>query len=553
MYSSENGDGEPKEGPVGVARFEEEEEASVNVGGGMRESVRVVNARRTAEDDRKIWGGKMVDSIHDHEGSISHFSDECLSVHGLYDALYSRNGWLRTVSYLFMWVAFGCLFLYLTIPQVKSFQEGNVNTHVSFEESLTSTGAAQGLPLPILTVCPRGSGIRCDCNLWRRLYCRYTVDLPDKREWRRRFVDLACINDLSFDFNGDTVWNNANCDQHFGPNSTTANVDVCDPTPQQIAAVPEIGEFTGERLFARILERENTMDGPYLTNEEENVYGILALSNNVVFFRHLDYLTVEPIPEEWVTRSYLDPTRTQVCVHLRPPMDVRQTTPGSRNGIAVLITNINTELSPLRDVGEVSPTVDVHVNVIAASRYSQPSLVVERHEFFPVPAGFTTDIGYGVQSLERSRGYGLPSSKKCNEDVNADPRFACVQESAARLAHEVCGCPNDASLLPAGFFSNSGVKDIPTLTCSNSFGTVQADCVEEVLTRSSATLEECPVLCTSFRTKMQSKSQVTLSALQRGYLQILQTALSPSPNRTNSTIELDETAVLNVGLHSLSK
>ena len=104
---------------------------------------RTVNAPRTVEDNKKFWGGKMVDSIQAVDGNISLFSDECLSVHGLYAAFYSRNGWGRTTLYLMTWLGFGVFFLFLTIPLIRDYQARALSTYVGFD-----TGTSEGLPLP---------------------------------------------------------------------------------------------------------------------------------------------------------------------------------------------------------------------------------------------------------------------------------------------------------------------------------------------------------------------------------------------------------------------
>jgi hypothetical protein len=106
-------------------------------------TLRTVNTPRTVEDNKKFWGGKMVDSIQSVDGNISLFSDECLSVHGLYAAFYSRNGWGRTTLYLMTWLGFGVFFLFLTIPLIRDYQARALSTYVGFD-----TGTSEGLPLP---------------------------------------------------------------------------------------------------------------------------------------------------------------------------------------------------------------------------------------------------------------------------------------------------------------------------------------------------------------------------------------------------------------------
>lgn len=265
----------------------------------------VIGSVRTAEDNKKIWGGKMVDSIKAVEGNFSLFSDECLSIHGLYDAFYSRNGWCRTLVYLVFWTAVGCFFVYLTVPLVADFNKKTLTTSVDFEE-----GTTVGLPLPIITVCPHGSGYRCDCLLWRQLHCRYLEDVPNQ-VWRERFNTYACLDDFErMPKSGDVVWTDPRCED-FGENATLALEDPCIPTERESEVFPGARNITTEFLFDAVVARENSTNGPYISYAELAVYGSRRVATNVTFYRPsrnpLRRLEATMIPPAWVRREYIEP------------------------------------------------------------------------------------------------------------------------------------------------------------------------------------------------------------------------------------------------------
>jgi hypothetical protein len=175
----------------------------------------------------------MLDSIQAVEGNISLFSDECLSIHGLYDAFYSRNGWGRTAVYLLTWCVFGGVFFYLTAPLVEAYHTKTVITHVKFAEA-----TKEGLSLPIVTVCPHGRNvIQCNCLLWGKLYnCRYSVVI-NNTEWRDRFGVLGCIRDFEKDSTGRKVWTDPQCEQ-LASCAEFSLVDPCYSSEQEMKDSP---------------------------------------------------------------------------------------------------------------------------------------------------------------------------------------------------------------------------------------------------------------------------------------------------------------------------
>ena len=263
---------------------------------------RTVNTPRTVEDNKKFWGGKMVDSIQAVDGNISLFSDECLSVHGLYAAFYSRNGWGRTTLYLMTWLGFGVFFLFLTIPLIRDYQARVLSTYVGFD-----TGTSEGLPLPIVTVCPHGDGIRCDCLLWRKLYCRYDIDVPNE-EWRRRFGEYGCVRYFQRTDLGEPFWFDPQCEDFI--NGSVALTDSCAPTQREIQDLPFLQDVNADVLYDAIVGREESDGGPYITYEELAIYGSLRIADNVHFFRAEGMLRDRDLVDvnaEWVERSYLEP------------------------------------------------------------------------------------------------------------------------------------------------------------------------------------------------------------------------------------------------------
>lgn len=262
-----------------------------------------VNAPRSQEDNKKFWGGKMVDSVQAVEGNISLFSDECLSIHGLYDAFYSRNGWGRTTVYLFSWLFFGGFFLFLTLPLAADYNQRRVTTEVDFQE-----GTSEGLPLPIVTVCPHGSGVRCDCLLWRKLHCRYAVDVPNT-DWQSRFSSQGCIHEFVYDpITGEPFWADPQCDD-FG-DGTKVLIDPCQPSPVEMKELPFLVNVTTDDMFDTVVKRETVADGPYLTYEELLVYGSRRVATNVNFYRGGNSIrkeTMQRIPPGWIQKIYMEP------------------------------------------------------------------------------------------------------------------------------------------------------------------------------------------------------------------------------------------------------
>lgn len=164
-----------------------------------------------------------------------------------------------------------------------------------------------GETLPVVTVCPHGTGIQCDCQLWRKLYCRYQVDVPN-REWRDRFSAYGCAKDFRRDGNNQHVWVDPQCEQFSNETSMLAE-DTCMSTPEEVAALPFLAEVNGSTLFDAIVKREESEGGPYITYEEQMIYGSRRVSDKVRFYKKasgLHGVHLENVNSEWVTHTYVE-------------------------------------------------------------------------------------------------------------------------------------------------------------------------------------------------------------------------------------------------------
>mmetsp|Transcript_45195 Transcript_45195/g.54803 ORF Transcript_45195/g.54803 Transcript_45195/m.54803 type:complete len:165 (+) Transcript_45195:269-763(+) len=140
---------------------------------------------------------------------------------------------------------------------VKQYQEKATSTSVFGETAI------DGLPYPIVTICPKGSGIRCDCQLWKRLTCRYhRSNITDVFQFGHLTCEVdwifsspqeieATIDELCSKTWNDLVWSNNNCGKIL---------------------------VSEQELYERVVARQ--IGGyPYLSMEETITYGACLITH----------------------------------------------------------------------------------------------------------------------------------------------------------------------------------------------------------------------------------------------------------------------------------
>jgi len=446
-----------------------ESELPPSDGGGLRQ-------RRKVGRSKYAWGGKFITNIEATKGNFSLYSDQ-FSVEGLHHAFDSTNSRLRTSAWIIAFLAFGTFFLFMTVPMVKDYQNRMVVT------SIDSQQGEDGLPLPIVTICPRASGIKCDCLLWRKLHCRYRYHVRNL-EWMERFDEWSCYTNFDHSNLIDNTYptlENENCNEFsfsdtevlFG-SPETMMLDACGVDEEILQRYPETRNMTLHNLYDQILAREGTEDGPFITAEETILYAGMNLRGQIKFMDSL----YNHVPSNWVHHNHIEWGRSQICSQLRPPNgDARaqQRIAGAGHGLKVLVHGIQQGHFPLRDMAESSPAVDVHINVNQNKEVGENDFIMApRSEFFDVAAGFDTTIEYETTVFQRHRGWGSEASQTCTD--TKEPRQACVQRRKLELVGERCGCKSTqlfGNIRPEFWASPD------FLGCSVTRNTTQGDCFKE--------------------------------------------------------------------------
>jgi hypothetical protein len=151
----------------------------------------------------------------------------------------------------------------------------------------------------VTTICPAGTGIRCDCQMWTRLACEFN----DGSSAGLFFRGLLCVL---------PPWNfeitNSSLAQVCSQENFTATGWINDPCGN--------GPLDGESLYTAVLERASEASGPFLTSEEVAVYGGLRFDeNNLRILSKTSAVQIpEFIPSKYINYNYFDLLRGKVCV-----------------------------------------------------------------------------------------------------------------------------------------------------------------------------------------------------------------------------------------------
>lgn len=498
------------------------------------------NSRFTVRPPEKAlrWGGRFKKGIFGYNGNIDQYTNEYLGMHGLKEAFDGSNGWGRTWLYITVWVALGAFFLFLTIPLVQAYQNRSTIT------SSKTIVAREGLPLPVITVCPHGRGIECSCLLWRKLHCRYRFAIRNL-EYMSRFDQYSCWNNFDFEelIAGQYPrWIDPKCEDFTSPNATDSVME--DPCAKE--------GVTTDKLFDRIVSREKRKDGPYLTQDELLAYGASSLAERVTFYRNQG-IFLQAIQTEFIIKDYVEPSRGTKCVQLRiPPTELenRQQFPGADYGIVVVATGLNEENYGLGEMDRASAALDVGVNPIKNELYNRTVLYIESRQYQAIAAGATTTLEYRLERVIRRPGWGSRESRLC-QDVPF-PRSTCVQAHLLRQSAVECGC--------------SGIGNAPPtfLDCSATIGTQEHSCVYTFLRGAGSNISEvplsrCPYQCDSLGGSIRKQTVVPLSNAQILFLKNIQLVNKPtnlpggdSPsNKPFENATIATTFMLSVGLSHL--
>lgn len=435
---------------------------------------------------------------------------------GLKEAFDARNGYARTYYYAIIWTASAIFFLFLTVPSVLAYQDKVVLT--KFETDMDN----RGLPLPAITVCPHGTGYRCDCTLWRRLHCRYSS--LDRVDWMQRFDNFACW--AYFDFSNDAeqpMWLDPQCD---------------DFTNGSIAEIT----CRIDNLFDVVVARESRDEGPYVSFGELVDFAANDLSDQISFFRSNGPSNAIEVNKSYIKTDHIEQGRFQRCAKMEIPFDndnaeQRQRIGGSEYGILLIVGGLNVSQYSLRDIYRATPSVAVHVGV------SSDSSIPSAENFLQFGAGQHYRHEYRVQRAVRYRGWGDRFSKTCSEKIGS--RTACIQATIYTAAAKACGCNNATS-----------TNILHLSECSATYGSPQANCIESYI--DSATLvgeaiptSVCPSPCKTTYPVSTQLSSIALSAPQLLYVNRLVYPSNLRIGSESSKFGIENVTLISVGAASL--
>jgi len=210
------------------------------------------------------WGGPFRELMAAENYSLFDYFANNVPFGGIKCIFHTGSGWPRTIFYIIFSALTGYFFIGILIkPLVQQYQTRDVT--VSFDSEYHS----DGFPYPIITVCPKGTGIRCDCQLWQRLACHFK-DRKNSGNFQVSTCDL-----FEFVASPPSVWDKM-CNEVWNVSSLNWNDDPCG------------GVINGADLFDKILQRDHERGKPIITVEEQIVYGGYRFAPPNINFRFLN-------------------------------------------------------------------------------------------------------------------------------------------------------------------------------------------------------------------------------------------------------------------------
>ena len=281
------------------------------------------------------------------------------------------------VFWLLAWTAGGVFFALQAVPLVASYSNNFVTTTSS------DSAVEDGLDFPVVTFCPRGSGLRCDCDLWKDLLCHARAAAPSSSQAKAFgvFERYTCI-----DFNASTALS-CGADGRFQPPDGHGR----DPCGRGLLSSPE--------LFSAMVARSangsshgDTEVVPYLKTFEVLDYAAKTLEHDVVAL----LATSQAIaPSSWWSFRVAELASLTLCAQLVVPFEdprggqLRQRLPGAHEGLVFLVVQREDEAYySKRDIAQASPSF---------------SVFADAHLPCPRCAASVTAVGYVATTGEPTR------------------------------------------------------------------------------------------------------------------------------------------------------
>lgn len=362
--------------------------------------------------------------------------------------------WARRISYIVFWFAAAYLFFWVIIgPTFFTLINKDVSTVVQTVQH------SEGLAFPTITICPKGSGMRCNCMMWKRLACAF---LPDRDPMQSQyFSSLICSNPNQIELN-------RKCDSDW-LNLDFAN-DQC------------TGLIDSEELFNTIMDRYS--DGfPYLTGEEMLVYSGVKFDENITEVSFNDGKFGFPntvVNASWVDYNFLSLEKMRVCMQVKIPEDelglgyTMQSSLGTDHGLQIIVNDtFNKQLSSAKADG-----VNIYLD-----HNDDPEMEVSLFDKVPVATGKPSTIGFTLESTELLPGYGYDVERNCVPD--GELRNVCKKK--VRLLSVMERCTNCGRTNYTHIFNVNSSK-YQSMGCDYR-------CLVDDSDTKQATFEECPQRC----------------------------------------------------------
>lgn len=378
------------------------------------------------------------------------------------------SGWPRKLIWWFAFISLGIFAVnWLMKPEFLKYWEKTTNTNIYTEYK-------NSLALPIVTICPNGNGMRCDCVLWKKVVCKFRKD-PEFSSFQDYFYRNVC-NRVDIE-----------SPSPFDPDLDSLCADDWDQIGWD-SDLCGVNGVEGEDLYYTILNR--TEDGqPFVTAEELLLYGAV-IYEDVEVTLNSPSLNEEKIQvnESWINYKYLAPQQRKVCMQITPlegyNISTTQDNPGSENGFKIIIKDtLEKFISSTSYAG-----VDVFITVPPETGLNAVDLIALDNPI-PISGGVPSTISYAVTRSTLLSGLGLNDiSKACQEE--GESHYICKEKKTLTFITDSCGLCVET--LNASFFGREDSVEYDSYGCDHT-------CHDAI--KADVTFEDCPILCATFANK----------------------------------------------------
>jgi len=424
-----------------------------------QKSQKVINENIDRVTD--FWGGPFRAEFDENDHNFAKYARDNVPF-DLSPMFRLDSGWPRKLIWWFAFISIGIFFVtYLMGPEFTKWWTHGTTTNVRTE-------SVPSIALPIVTICPNGNGMRCDCVLWKKLVCEFKTD-REFSSFKDYFFDYVCEKT--------EIENN-------GPFDPDLNM-VCDTEWKELGWESDkcgINGVVGQDLYYTILNR--TEDGkPFVTAEELLLYGAVIYDDIDVTLNTLS-LTGAKVQgnESWINYRYLALEERKVCTQITPlngyNVSTSQEVAGSENGLRIIVKDTYEDVISTA----ISAGVIVYITVPTVPGVEATN-IVSLDMPIPISGGNPSTISYEITKNRLLNDWGdNPISKYCNEE--GETNFLCSQRQKLTRIRENCDACIDTK--NAMFFGRDDSQSYVSYGCDITCHEIEAEPVN---------YDDCPILC----------------------------------------------------------